>query len=74
MAGTNFRNKSAFAFLQDVRKKFRERYSDEEILKARDYDMSAGFSEIYKNLIVIVSFIYRIHTTVPNIKTTKIYS
>ena len=55
MAGTNFRNKSAFAFLQDVRKKFRERYSDEEILKARDYDMSAGFSEIYKNLIVTVS-------------------
>ncbi len=44
MAGTSFRNKSAFAFLQDVRKKFRERYSDEEILKARDYDMSAGFS------------------------------
>lgn len=74
MAGTNFRNKSAFAFLQDVRKKFRERYSDEEILKARDYDMSAGFSEIYKNLIVIVSFIYRIHTTVPSTKTTKIYS
>ena len=74
MAGTSFRNKSAFAFLQDVRKKFRERYSDEEILKARDYDMSAGFSEIYKNLIVTVCFIYRIHTTVPRTKTTKIYS
>lgn len=44
MAAANFKNKVAFAFLQEIKKKFREKYSNEEIMGAKDYDMSAGFS------------------------------
>ncbi len=54
MVSAAFKNKVAFAFLQEVKKKFREKYSNEEIMRANDYDMSAGFSEIYKNLIVLI--------------------
>lgn len=53
MATANFKNKVAFSFLQEINKKFREKYSKEEIQSARDFDMSAGFSDIYKSQIVI---------------------
>lgn len=52
MAAVNFKNKVAFAFLQEIKKKFTSKYSQEEIMGAKDYDMSTGFSEIYKNQIV----------------------
>jgi hypothetical protein len=55
MAAVNFKNKVAFAFLQEIKKKFTSKYSQEEIMAAKDYDMSTGFSEIYKNQIVMVS-------------------
>lgn len=29
MASSNFKNKVVFAFLQDIKKKFREKYTDE---------------------------------------------
>lgn len=44
MAASNFKNKIAFAFLQEIKKKFREKYTIQEIMAAKDYDMSAGFS------------------------------
>lgn len=52
MAAVNFKNKVAFAFLQEIKKKFREKYSNEEIMAAKGHDMSSSFSEIYKNQIV----------------------
>jgi uncharacterized protein with von Willebrand factor type A (vWA) domain len=52
MAASNFKNKVAFAFLQEIKKKFKEKYNMEDIKLARAFDMSASFSEIYKNQIV----------------------
>lgn len=52
MAAVNFKNKVAFAFLQEIKKKFRDKYTPEEIAAAKDYDMNSSFSEIYKNQIV----------------------
>jgi hypothetical protein len=52
MASSVMKNKLVFAFLQEIKKQFREKYTKEQIEEAKDYDMSAGFSEIYKNQIV----------------------
>ncbi len=52
MAAVGMKNKAAFAFLQELKKKFRERYPVEDIKVAKDYDMSASFSDTYKSLIV----------------------
>jgi hypothetical protein len=52
MAAVGMKNKAAFAFLQELKKKFRERYPVEDIRVAKDYDMSASFSDTYKSLIV----------------------
>jgi hypothetical protein len=54
MASSAMKNKLVFAFLQEIKKQFREKYAKEQIEQAKDYDMSAGFSEIYKNQIVII--------------------
>lgn len=52
MAVSSFKSKLAFAFLQDIKKKFKDKYSIEEIMQAKAYDLSAGFAEIFKNQIV----------------------
>ena len=52
MANATFKNKVAFAFLQEIRKRFRERYSNEEILHAKDFDMSASFADTFKTQVV----------------------
>jgi hypothetical protein len=44
MAVSAFKSKLAFAFLQDIKKKFKDKYSIEEIMQAKSYDMSAGFA------------------------------
>ena len=52
MAGVGVRVRLGFGFLEEVREKFRGKYTLEEIMSARDYDMSAGFSETFKSLMV----------------------
>lgn len=76
MASTSLKNKTAFAFLQDVKKKFRDMYTSEQILDAKDYDMSAGFSTVYKDLIVryILIFFRKCTIAHPKTKITKISS
>ncbi len=74
MAGIDVKNKTAFAFLQDVKRRFKEKYTEEEILGAKDYDMSAGFSDVFKELIVWFLFLCRILTIRLKIKITKISS
>jgi hypothetical protein len=55
MAASNFKNKTAFAFLQEIRKRFRDKYSAEQIEAAKDFDMNATFSDIYKSQMVLIS-------------------
>lgn len=73
MAATGFRNKVAFAFLQEIKKKFKDKYSNEDIMAAKDYDMNASFSEIYKNQIVTPILSLRTTTTAPKSKITKTF-
>lgn len=61
MAGVGFKNRIAFAYLQECRKMFRSKYTKEDIAYAKDYDMSASFSDTFKSLIVHI-FIYRTRT------------
>jgi hypothetical protein len=35
MAAINFKNKVAFAYLQDIKKKFREKFNEIDIMKAK---------------------------------------
>ena len=73
MAAVNFKNKVAFAFLQEIKKKFRDKYTPEEIAAAKDYDMNSSFSEIYKNQIVPMPS-PRISTTARRSRITRISS
>jgi len=36
--------KICFGFLEEIKKRFREKYSNEEILLAKTYDMSTSFA------------------------------
>lgn len=51
MAAVAMENKAAFVFLQELRKKFRDRYPAEDIRVAKDYE-ACSFSDTYKSLIV----------------------
>jgi hypothetical protein len=44
--------KVCFGFLEEIKKRFREKYSNEEIMLARTYDMSTSFAETFKNQMV----------------------
>jgi len=69
--------KICFGFLEEIKKRFREKYSNEEIMIAKTYDMSTSFAETFKNQMVIFCIylgtfnltIDRLTTTVHAIKT-----
>lgn len=44
LADSNLKLRTALAFLEEIRKKFKEKFSNEEIMVANAYDMSAAFS------------------------------
>ena len=54
LSDSGLKVRNAFAFLEELRKKFREKYSNEEIAVAKKYEFSASFSEIFQAQVVIV--------------------
>ena len=49
MAESSMKLKICFGFLEEIKKRFKEKYSDEEILSAKTYDMSTSFADTFKN-------------------------
>jgi hypothetical protein len=47
--------KTAFIFLEDIKKKFREKYSKDEIDNSTAFSMNSSFSEIFKQQFVVPS-------------------
>jgi rRNA maturation endonuclease Nob1 len=70
MAAANFKNKAAFAFLREICKRFKDKYSTEEIEEAKDFDMSATFSDTYKAQMVRVASC-RTSSTTTKLATTR---
>jgi len=54
LAESSMKLKVCFGFLEEIKKRFREKYSNEEIVIAKTYDMSTSFAETFKNQMVTV--------------------
>lgn len=52
LADNSLKIKTAFVFLEEIKKKFKEKYSQEEIATAFAFAMNSSFSEIYKQQFV----------------------
>lgn len=52
LADSSLKLKTAFIFLQEIKKRFKEKYTAQEIGSANAYDMSATFTDIYKQQFV----------------------
>jgi hypothetical protein len=52
MADVAFTAKMAFAFLEDLKGKFKEKFSNEEISVAQSHGLASTFAPTYKNLVV----------------------
>lgn len=52
LADSTLKIKSAVGFLEEIKKRFKEKYSAEEINSAGAFDMNISFSEIYKQQFV----------------------
>jgi len=52
MADVAFTAKLAFAFLEELKGKFKEKFTNEEISVAQAHSLSSTFAPIYKNLVV----------------------
>jgi hypothetical protein len=52
MADVAFTAKLAFAFLDELKGKFKEKFTNEEISVAQAHTLSSSFAATYKNLVV----------------------
>jgi hypothetical protein len=62
--------KTAYVFLEEIRKRFKEKYSKDEIMSAFAHGMNSSFAEIYKQQFV-TDFLCRLTTTATRILIKK---
>jgi hypothetical protein len=73
LADNNLKIKTAFVFLEEIRKKFKEKYPVEEIASAFAFGMNSSFSEIYKQQFVEL-LLFRLITIVTKIQIKRKHS
>ena len=55
LAESSLKTKTAVVFLEEIKKKFKEKFTPAEIAAAKAFDMNATFAEIYKQQFVRVA-------------------
>ena len=70
LSDSSLKLKTAMAFLEELKKKFREKYPAEEIASAVAFAMNSTFSEIYKQQFVEL-YLFRPSITVTKTRTKR---
>lgn len=53
MADVTYPSRTAFAFIEELKTRFKEKFTNDQILSASGFGLAGDFSETYKNLAVI---------------------